>query len=45
MRRARLRERYTSADLNERQRTMLQRLVDGFEGKLISRKCAAIAKC
>jgi len=31
--------------LNERQRLMLNRLVDGFEGKLTNAKWAAIAKC
>ena len=30
---------------NERQRTMLNRLLDGFEGKLTSSKWAAIANC
>jgi Fic family protein len=30
---------------NERQRSMLNRLLDGFEGKLTTRKWAAIAKC
>lgn len=31
--------------LNERQRTMLNRLLDGFEGKLTSSKWASLAKC
>jgi Fic family protein len=31
--------------LNERQRLMLNRLLDGFEGKLTTSKWAAIAKC
>ena len=30
---------------NERQRDMLNRLLDGFEGKLTSSKWAKIAKC
>src|SRR5688572_32698614 len=31
--------------LNERQRKMLNKLVDGFEGKLTSSKWARMAKC
>jgi Fic family protein len=31
--------------LNERQVNLLNRLLDGFEGKLTSSKWAAIAKC
>lgn len=31
--------------LNERQRLMLNRLLDGFEGNLTTSKWAAIAKC
>jgi Fic family protein len=31
--------------LNERQVKMLNKLVDGFDGKLTSSKWAAIAKC
>ncbi len=34
-----------SAPLNERQGKLLNRLLDGFEGKLTSSKWAAIAKC
>jgi len=34
-----------SAALNERQAKLVNRLLDGFEGKLTSRKWAAIAKC
>ena len=30
---------------NERQRLVLNRLVDGFEGNLTTSKCAKIAKC
>jgi len=35
----------TSAPLNERQVKLVNRLLDGFEGKLTSSKWAAIAKC
>lgn len=38
-------ERYGSHDLNERQKKILNRLLDGFEGKLTSSKWAAMAKC
>ncbi len=34
-----------SAPLNERQVKLINRLLDGFEGKLTSSKWAAIAKC
>ena len=37
-------ERFGSASLNERQRAMLNRLLDGFEGKLTSSKWAKITK-
>jgi Fic family protein len=30
---------------NDRQRAMLNKLLDGFEGKLTSSKCAKLAKC
>jgi Fic family protein len=33
------------ASLNDRQRMMINRLLDGFEGKLTSSKWAALAKC
>lgn len=32
-------------DLNERQRKLIQRLLDGFEGRLTAEKWAKIAKC
>jgi len=32
-------------DLNERQRLVINRLLDGFEGKLTSSKWASLAKC
>lgn len=35
----------TGAPLNERQRLVLNRLIDGFEGHLTSSKWAALAKC
>jgi Fic family protein len=38
-------ERHQSARLNERQRVMINKLFDGFEGKLTSTKWAKIAKC
>jgi Fic family protein len=38
-------ERHAEADFNERQRLMLNRLLDSFEGKLTSSKWAKIAKC
>jgi Fic family protein len=44
----RLWQRWTppgSAPLNERQARLVDRLLDGFEGKLTSSKWAAIAKC
>ncbi|HVA13441.1 MAG TPA: Fic family protein, partial [Stellaceae bacterium] len=42
---ARFWERHASATLNGRQRSMLNRLLDGFDGKLTSTKWAAITKC
>jgi Fic family protein len=42
---ARFWERYRTASLNERQRLMLNKLLDGFEGKFTSSKWAKIAKC
>jgi Fic family protein len=38
-------ERYRATPLNERQRLMLNKLLDGFEGKLTSSKWAKISKC
>jgi len=37
--------KHKDASLNERQRLMLNKLLDGFEGKLTSTKWAKIAKC
>ena len=38
-------QRFNAAALNERQVTLLNRLLDGFDGKLTSSKWASIAKC
>jgi Fic family protein len=38
-------QRYAREPLTERQRTVLNRFMDGFEGKLTARKWAAIGKC
>ena len=45
LRKAKLWERINQLPLNERQRKVINRLLDGFEGKLSSSKYAAIAKC
>ena len=42
---ARFRERAAGLALNERQRRVLNRLLDGFEGKLTTSKWAKLAKC
>jgi Fic family protein len=42
---ARFWKAHANASLNERQRTMLNRLLDGFRGKLTSSKWATITKC
>jgi Fic family protein len=42
---ARFWEKNQTVPLNERQRKMLNKLVDGFEGKLTSSKWSKIAKC
>ena len=42
---ARFRQRWATTQLNERQVKLLNRLLDGFEGKLTTSKWAAIAKC
>ena len=42
---ARFWQRWATTPLNERQVKLLNRLLDGFEGKLTSSKWAAIAKC
>lgn len=38
-------EQYRTAPINDRQRLMLNKLLDGFEGKLTSSKWATITKC
>lgn len=45
LRKAAFWQRHTGLVLNERQRKVLNRLLDGFEGKLTARKWAALAKC
>ena len=45
LKKARFWKKYGSKVLNERQRNMLNRLLDGFEGKLTSSKWAKIEKC
>lgn len=42
---ARFWQRFAGTPLNERQVKLINRLLDGFEGKLTSGKWAAIAKC
>lgn len=42
---ARFRQHWATTPLNERQVKLLNRLLDGFDGKLTSSKWAAIAKC
>jgi len=45
LRKARFWEAWTRVPLNDRQRLILNRLLDGFEGNLTSSKWAKIAKC
>jgi Fic family protein len=45
LRKARFWEKYVQESLNDRQRAMINRLLDGFEGKLTSSKWAKITKC
>lgn len=42
---ARFWQRWAGVPLNPRQSKVLNRLLDGFEGKLTSAKWAALAKC
>lgn len=42
---ARFWQRFSGEALNERQRKLLNRLLDGFEGKLTTSKWAKLAKC
>ncbi len=45
LQKARFWETYAGVSFNERQRLMLNKLIDGFEGKLTSSKWAKLAKC
>jgi len=45
LKKARFWEKHPSNTMNERQHDMLNRLLDGFEGKLTSSKYATIEKC
>jgi Fic family protein len=45
LQKARFWEAHAQAPLNERQRKIVNRLLDGFEGKLTSSKWAKLAKC
>src|SRR5258706_16244239 len=42
---ARFWDRIKDAPLNDRQRSVINRLLDGFEGKLTSSKYAKLTKC
>ena len=45
LRKARLWQRINQCPINDRQRVVLNRLLDGFEGKLTSSKYSKLAKC
>ena len=45
LRKARFWEKHGSASINDRQRDMINRLLNGFEGNLTSSKWATIEKC
>jgi Fic family protein len=45
MQKAKFWEKYGASNLNDRQRLLLNKLLDGFEGKLNTSKWAKIAKC
>jgi Fic family protein len=45
MQKAKFWERFAQAGLNERQIKVLNRMLDGFEGKMTSSKWAKVAKC
>ncbi|MDE2133935.1 MAG: Fic family protein [Alphaproteobacteria bacterium] len=45
LRKARFWKRHAEASFNERQRLVVNRMLDGFEGKLTSSKWAKLAKC
>jgi Fic family protein len=44
-RKARFWELHPAGSINDRQRTIINKLFEGFEGKLTSTKWAKIAKC
>ena len=44
-RKAKFWEDHAAAPVNERQRLILNKMLDGFEGKLTSSKWAKLAKC
>jgi Fic family protein len=44
-RKARFWEKHAASPLNERQRLILNKMLDGFDGKLTSSKWAKLAKC
>jgi Fic family protein len=45
LKKARFWEKHANASFNERQRTIINRLFNGFDGKLTSSKWAKLAKC
>jgi Fic family protein len=45
LRKARFWETHASAAINQRQRLVLNKLLNGFEGKLTSSRWAKLAKC
>ncbi|MGA7905457.1 MAG: hypothetical protein WCA06_22740 [Terrimicrobiaceae bacterium] len=45
LRKAKIWERINQAPVNDRQRKVINRLLDGFEGKLSTSKYAKLAKC
>lgn len=45
LQKARFWDRHSTTSINERQRLMINKLLDGFHGKLTSSKWAKIAKC
>jgi Fic family protein len=45
LKKARFWESYAGTPFNDRQRLILNKLLDGFEGKLTSSKWAKLAKC
>jgi Fic family protein len=45
LKKARFREKHAATNFNERQRKIINQLLNGFEGKLTSSKWAKLAKC